>query len=191
MTTKNKEKCSAPIRVEDQSRSRHSLVSVSCLSSILSFTIPVKQLCHSLSWSKMRSDSWRRSPPTVFHFSDLRHRPGEWKSGGDSAACVQRKVSDNWIFDTCVCFARLREKNENSVLKIYILHFDSQESWPPPQPEADGERTNSEGDKVRFSFFLARKKQRKKWGWQLRNWHRVITDQYRMIKSSREWQCDK
>merc|ERR1711953_954814 len=29
MTTKNKEKCSAPIRVEDQSRSRHSLVSIS------------------------------------------------------------------------------------------------------------------------------------------------------------------
>ena len=29
MTTKHKEKCSAPIRVEDQSRSRHNLVSVS------------------------------------------------------------------------------------------------------------------------------------------------------------------
>merc|ERR1719376_1703563 len=29
MTTKQKEKCSAPIRVEDQSRSRHSLVSIS------------------------------------------------------------------------------------------------------------------------------------------------------------------
>ena len=102
MTTKNKEKCSAPIRVEDQSRSRHSLVSVSYLSSILSFTIPVKQLCHGLSWSNMRSDSSRRSPPTVFHFSDLRHRPGEWKSGGDSAACVQRKVSHNWHFDNSV-----------------------------------------------------------------------------------------
>merc|ERR1712013_966960 len=29
MTTKHKEKCSAPIRVEDQSRSRHNLVSIS------------------------------------------------------------------------------------------------------------------------------------------------------------------
>jgi len=29
MTTKHKEKCSAPIRVEDQSRARHNLVSVS------------------------------------------------------------------------------------------------------------------------------------------------------------------
>merc|ERR1719167_1272911 len=29
MTTKQKEKCSAPIRVEDQSRSRHNLVSIS------------------------------------------------------------------------------------------------------------------------------------------------------------------
>ena len=137
-----------------------------------------------LSWIKAK---WDLTPgadllfSTVFHFSDLRHRPGEWKSGGDSAACVQRKVSHNWIFDTLA----------TRCLKIYILHFDSQESWPPPQPEADGERTNSEGDKVRFSFFLARKKQRKKWSWHFCDWHRVITDQYRMIRSSREPQCDK